>query len=168
MRIFISACLCCSAAFLSKASPFPCSLLAVFIELGVKTQHFFISLHIEKNKHNPSIIDQNHSAITILFLGHRIQPVTASLCAAELLPHLVEHSISFHPHQSLCALFATEPPNPAPNMKSTPLCGIPLCSGSSPQSSSNDRSVWGASSGAVGRALVLWHKKTRGKLPSVD
>lgn len=54
-------------------------------------QPFFISFPVggEKKKTNPTI-NQNHSAIIILLLEHRIQSLIASSHAAGLLPHLVK------------------------------------------------------------------------------
>lgn len=77
---------------------FTFSLLSSLCLHGIrwlKFSNFFISLHNEKIKHNPPIINQNPSAITVLFLGHRIQPIIASSCTAELLPCSVEEQCFF-------------------------------------------------------------------------
>lgn len=103
----------------------------------LKCSHFLSPFLLGKKKPNNPTINQNHSAIIILLLEHRIQSLIASSYAAGLLPHLVKgqcYSVflfilfshcMLHLLQSLQTLLRIQNPSP--------LYGIPSCSCFSPQ-----------------------------------
>lgn len=120
----------------------------------VKIQQFFFTLYIEKTKHNTPIINQNHSAIIILVLGSRIQPVTASSCTVELLLSLVEEQCFFSSSPVTVCSVCYRAPKPCSGYKILFLSMGSLCALVSAHSFYQMTDLSGEhSSEAVGRAL---------------